>query len=77
MAPILAYADFTKPFKLHTNACGSGLGAVLYQTSKDGTDAVITYASRSLSKAESHYPVHMLEFLTPKWMQPVITGLPA
>ena len=25
-APNLAYADFTRPFKLHTNACGSGLG---------------------------------------------------
>ena len=28
-APILVYADFTRPFKFHTNACGSGLGAVL------------------------------------------------
>ena len=32
MAPILAYANFTKPFKLHTDACVTGLGAVLYQT---------------------------------------------
>ena len=49
-APILAYADFTKPFKLHTNACGSGLGDVLYQTCDDGMDAIIAYASRSLTK---------------------------
>ena len=65
--PILAYADFTQPFKLHTDACGSGLGAVLYQTHVDGTDAIIAYASRSLSKAESHYTAHKLEFLTLKW----------
>ena len=32
MAPILAYANFTKAFKLHTDACGSGFGAVIYQT---------------------------------------------
>ena len=66
-APILAYADFTKPFKLHTDACGTGLGAVLYQTQEDGTKVVIAYASRSLSKAKSHYPAHKLEFLTLKW----------
>ena len=66
-APILAYADFIKPFKLHTDACGSGLGAALYQTCEDGTDDVIAYASESLSKAESHYPAHRLEFLTLKW----------
>ena len=56
-----------RPFKLHTEACGSGLGAVLYQTHDDGTDAVIAYASRSLTKAETHYPTHKLEFLTLKW----------
>ena len=67
MTPILVYADFTKPFKLHTDACGTGLGAVLYQTRKDGTEAVIAYASRSLNKAKSHYPVHKLEFLALKW----------
>ena len=66
-APILPYMDFTQPFKLHTDAYWSGLGAVLYQTHEDGTDAVIAYASRSLSKAESHYPTHKLEFLALKW----------
>ena len=52
-APILTYANFTKPFKLHTDAYGFGLGVVLYQTREDGTETVIAYASRSLSKAES------------------------
>ena len=65
--PILTYADFSKPFKLHTDACGTDLGAALYQTQEDGTKAVITYASRSLNKAESHYPAHKLEFLALKW----------
>ena len=65
--PILAYADFTRPFKLHTDTCGTGLGAVLYQTREDGTKSVIAYASRSLNKAESHYPAHKLEFLALKW----------
>ena len=65
--PIPAYADFTKPFKLHTDACGTGLGAILYQTQEDATEAVIAYASRSLSKTKSHYPVHKLEFLALKW----------
>ena len=44
--PILTYADFTRVFKLHTNACGSGLSAVLYQTHDDGTNAVISYTSK-------------------------------
>ena len=51
---ILAYADFTQPFNLHTDACGSGQGAVLHQTCEDGTDVVIANGSRSLMKAESH-----------------------
>ena len=66
-APILAYAQFTKPFKLHTDSCRSSLGALLYQVCDDGTDAIISYASRSLTKAETHYPAHKLEFLAVKW----------
>ena len=41
--PILDYADYSKPFKLHTDACNLGYGAVLYQTSEDGLDRVIAY----------------------------------
>ena len=41
-ALILAYPDFTKPFKLHIDA--SGAGPVLYQEF-DGKEYVIAYAS--------------------------------
>ena len=61
--PILAYADYNKPFKLHTDASGLGLGAILYQTLGDGTDRVIAYASRTLSRSERNYPTYKLEFL--------------
>lgn len=64
--PILAYADYGKPFVLHTDACSSGLGAVLYQN-QDGKQRVIGYASRSLNKSEKNYPAHKLEFLALKW----------
>ena len=47
--PILAYADFEKPFKLYTDASVLGLGTVLYQV-QDGVEKVISYASRSLTK---------------------------
>ena len=47
--PILAYADFATPFKLHTNASVLGLGAVLYQV-HEGVEKVISYASRSLTQ---------------------------
>jgi transposase InsO family protein len=65
-APVLAYADFTSSFELHTDASGIGLGAVLYQN-QDGKERVIAYASRGLSPAERNYPAHKLEFLALKW----------
>ena len=68
--PILAYTDYSKPCKLHTDACSLGLGAVLYQISKDDLDRVIAYASRSLSKLERNYPAYKLEFLALKWAVP-------
>jgi transposase InsO family protein len=64
--PILGYTDFSTPFELHTDACGKGLGAVLYQE-QEGKKRVIGYASRGLNKAEKNYPAHKLEFLALKW----------
>ena len=65
--PILAYADYKKPFRLNTDASEKELGAVLYQNQEDGTQRVIAYASRSLSKTERNYNAHKLEFLALKW----------
>ena len=66
-APVLAYPNFTKPFKLHIDACDRGLGAILYQDQPSGQEKPISFASRSLRKAESNYPAHKLEFLALKW----------
>ena len=65
-APILAYADYTKPFKVYTDASELGLGAVLAQIQEDKEPA-IAFVSRSLSKAEKRYDAHKLEFLALKW----------
>ena len=67
MAPsLLAYADYRFPFKLHTDASTTGLGAVLYQN-QDVHDRVVAYASRSLKTSERNYPAHKLQFLALKW----------
>ena len=65
-AMILAFADFTKQFKLHTDTSTIGLGTILYQE-QGGKDWVIGYASRTLPRSESYYPAHKLEFVALKW----------
>ena len=50
------------PFKLHSNTNAIEFAAVLYQE-QDGKDRVKGYASKALSKSESHYPAYKLEFL--------------
>ena len=68
-APILAYADFSKPFVLETDASARGLGAVLSQE-QDGKLRVIAYASRTLRPSEKNmknYSSFKLELLALKW----------
>lgn len=63
---MLGFADPQKPYVLHTDASTTGLGAVLYQE-QEGQLRAIGYASRGLSRSESRYPAHKLEFLALKW----------
>ena len=62
-APILAFPDCSKPFILDTDANNTGIGAVLSQKQEVGTERVIAYASRVLSKAERRYYVTRRELL--------------
>ena len=64
--PVLAFADYSLPFIVHTDASLKGLGAVLYQE-QQGQKRVIAYASRSLRNSEKNYPAHKAEFLALKW----------
>jgi hypothetical protein len=77
-APILSRPDMKRTFKLHTDACKTGLGAVLTQDfpvpgqfKKDGSpimqEKVISYASRSNHGAESNYGATQLEQLAVVW----------
>lgn len=63
--PVLDYPDFSEDntFELRTDACKTGLGAVL--SNKNGR--VVAYASRNLSPAESRYPIIDLELLAIVW----------
>ncbi|KAL5502336.1 hypothetical protein EMCRGX_G009089 [Ephydatia muelleri] len=60
---LLPYPDYSKRFILDTDASNYGIGAVLSQISNDGSECVIAYASRSLSRQEQRYCVTRRELL--------------
>ena len=55
--PVMAYPDFSLPLVLHCDASETGLGAVIYQE-QDSTLRVISYASRTLTRAKKNYYLH-------------------
>ena len=72
-APVLSYANFSK--RVETDACGTGLGAVLFQLDDDGKHRVVAYASRALRQTErnGHYSAFKLELVTDVQLSPIIT----
>ena len=65
--PLLAHPDPEKPFVLETDACLTGLGAVLLQEDADGKLRPIEYASRLVRKHEANWAVRELEALGILW----------
>lgn len=68
-APVLAYADFSKPFVVEIDASYSGLGAVLSQD-QNGERRPVAFASRGLRQPErnmANYSSRKLELLALKW----------
>ncbi|BHF85374.1 hypothetical protein SprV_1002853800 [Sparganum proliferum] len=64
--PILVFPDISNDagkFILDTDASDTAIGAVLSQQQSDGTERVIQYLSRSLTKAERRYCVTRKEML--------------
>ena len=55
--------NWTKPFILDTDACEVGIGAVLSHCNPDGSEHVIAYASRLLTRPERNYWVTHKELL--------------
>ena len=78
-APVLHFPSFDLPFVLDTDVSNAGLGAVLSQN-VHGTECVVAYASRVLTKSERSYCATRKELLALVWavqhFRPYLSGRP-
>ena len=65
-APVLAFADYTKPFLLETDVSKNGLGVVLLQKQADRQYHPIAFGSQALTLTRRTHSTK-LEFLALKW----------
>jgi len=63
-APILLMPDFSKPFRLETDASDYDYGAILSQQSDDGHWLLVAYMSKQMLPAECNYVIYDKELLT-------------
>ena len=61
--PVLISTDLNKPFVLHTDASGVGIGVVLSRNDGDGADGPVTFFSRKLKRAKTQYTLTEQECL--------------
>ena len=65
---ILQFPDYNKLFFLTTDASNNVLGLILEQKNEKSNLQSLTYASRSLNKAEQYYSTIKTELLTIVWL---------
>src|SRR5699024_2401045 len=54
--PVVRLPDLSRPFIVKTDACDTGMGAILLQE-VDGQRHVVEYASKRFNKAQLRYPI--------------------
>ena len=66
-APVLKFADYSRPFILETDASSDRLGTILLQEGDDGKLHSISYGSHSMMKSKKNYHSGKTEFLCLEW----------